>query len=86
LGCVLRAWPVGEETARLEDARFVVTKEENPIWLLVEVRYLAGGASERDGVGLRKLTAILDIEADRPKIAPVPAAVRDAVDGSPTGT
>jgi hypothetical protein len=27
------------------------------------------------GIGRRKLTAILDIEADRPKIAPVHAAV-----------
>ena len=71
----IRSWSPGEETPRLKDACLSVTDVENAIRLLVEIRYLAGRAGQRRCVGGRQLAAIFDIEADRPKIVPVHAAV-----------
>jgi hypothetical protein len=67
--------PLGEKTARLEDAGCAVADVENAVRLLEKVRYRARSAGERSSIGARQFASILDKEADRRKIALVHAAI-----------
>src|SRR3990170_881585 len=75
LGSEFHVRPVGEKSFRLHDAHFGLADVENPVRLFVEVRYLAWGASEARRIRRGQFPSILDIEADRPEIVLVHAAV-----------
>jgi len=66
---------VGGKASCLQDPRFLVADIENAVRLLVEIRYLTWRAAAGSRIGRDQFTAILDIEADRPEIGLIHAAV-----------